>query len=358
MTRQGLPWLDLRSLADRSCAAGLDGRGAIREPLLLVRLDVPAEPAVLAAAERAAADAGRILVGVGIGPDFDTAMDPLVSALDLTLVPPRLATSPDRVGVPDPVEEAGELHRRVLANPQAATALAGLLRWSGSLGVPAGLEAESLAYSTLLGGREFRRWLDKRGPLPMPRPAHEPVLVARHGGELRITLNRPERRNAYGREVRDALVAALEVAVLEAGVTRVVLDGAGPLFSAGGDLAEFGTAPDLATAHIVRTRGGAGRLLHLLADRLEARVHGRCVGAGIELPAFAGRVVARSGATFQLPEVAMGLVPGAGGTVSIPRRIGRWRTLYLALTGRPLDAATALRWGLVDAVASGEPSDP
>ena len=84
----------------------------------------------------------------------------------------------------------------------------------------------------------------------------------------------------------------------------------------------------------------------------EARVHGPCAGAGIELAAFAGTVVAEAGTTFRLPEVGMGLIPGAGGTVSIPRRIGRWRTLYLALTGQPLDVATALAWGLADRRAS------
>jgi enoyl-CoA hydratase/carnithine racemase len=72
------------------------------------------------------------------------------------------------------------------------------------------------------------------------------------------------------------------------------------------------------------------------------------VGAGIELPAFARRVVADRGAFFELPEVGMGLVPGAGGTVSLPRRIGPQRTAWLALTGRRLDAETALSWGLVD----------
>ena len=77
-------------------------------------------------------------------------------------------------------------------------------------------------------------------------------------------------------------------------------------------------------------------------------VHGACVGAGIELPAFAGRVVASRDAWFALPEVAMGLVPGAGGTVSLPRRIGAQRTAWLALTGRRIDAETALAWGLVD----------
>ena len=95
-----------------------------------------------------------------------------------------------------------------------------------------------------------------------------------------------------------------------------------------------------------------GGSCHRLADRVEARVHGPCVGAGIELPAFAGRVVAAPDTTFRLPEISMGLIPGAGGTVSIPRRIGRWRTLHLALGGGPLGAADALEWGLVDAVGA------
>ena len=72
------------------------------------------------------------------------------------------------------------------------------------------------------------------------------------------------------------------------------------------------------------------------------------MGAGIELPAFGRQVVAARNTFFQLPEVGMGLVPGAGGTVSIPRRIGRQRTAYLALSGLRVDAATAHGWGLVD----------
>jgi enoyl-CoA hydratase/carnithine racemase len=88
---------------------------------------------------------------------------------------------------------------------------------------------------------------------------------------------------------------------------------------------------------------------------VEAHVHGACVGAGVELPAFARRVVAAPDTWFQLPEVGMGLVPGAGGTASLPRRIGRQRTAWLALTGVRLPAATALEWGLVDAI--GDPSN-
>ena len=79
-------------------------------------------------------------------------------------------------------------------------------------------------------------------------------------------------------------------------------------------------------------------------------MHGACVGAGTELPAFAAHVLARPDATFQLPEVPMGLIPGAGGTVSLPRRIGRQRTAYLAITGSAIDAATALAWHLVDRI--------
>ena len=329
----------------------LDADGGVVEPLVLVDLDRLPGPDAVAAAARAASDAGRILVGVVTDAAPDPALGPLVAALDLTLAP--VAGSREVVAVADPRAGSVELAGVVGANPRAALVLAGLLRWSGSLAVDDALDAESFAYSTLLGGPEFRAWLARRGDRPVPPPAADPVLVGRAGGELHITLNRPERRNAYGREVRDALVAALQIPLLDDTVTGVVLDGAGPSFCSGGDLDEFGTTPDLVTAHFVRTRGGAGRLLHRLVDRTTVRVHGSCVGAGIELPAFAARISADPGTTFRLPEVGMGLIPGAGGTVGIPRRIGRWRTLHLALTGRDLDARTALGWGLIDEIEPG-----
>ena len=352
----GPEWLSPAALADGEAHRPLlDGIGGVSEPLLLVDLDSRADPEVLARTVRAARTCDRILVGVVTGDRRPP--EELASALDLTLAPPDLAGSRRLAGTPDPEGDARILLAAANEAPQAALVLAGLLRGAGRQGVSAELDAESLAYSTLLGGGEFRRWLERRGPRPLPPPApRPPVLTERAGGRLHITLNRPERRNAYGREVRDALVEALEVAALDDTVEQVVLDGAGPCFCSGGDLAEFGTAPDLATAHFVRTRAGAGRLLHRLADRVEARLHGSCVGAGIELPAFAGLVVAHPDTTFRLPEVGMGLIPGAGGTVSVPRRIGRWRTLLLALSGRALDARTALAWGLVDALDDDAPS--
>ena len=114
--------------------------------------------------------------------------------------------------------------------------------------------------------------------------------------------------------MRDALVEALEVALADPGL-QVRLRGAGRSFCSGGDLDEFGTAPDPVTAHEVRVEQSVGRRLHQLGDRLTVEVHGACVGAGTELAAFGARVVASGFTFFRLPEVSMGLIPGAGGTV-------------------------------------------
>jgi hypothetical protein len=329
-------------------ATWLDDAGQVRDPLTLVDLNPGAAPPEVARAAERARGWGRLLVGLTSQAPPET-LRPLLTALDLTLVPGGAGPATrECVAVGDPEAEAAALAAVTAGVPQAALVLGQVLRATEGRPVPAALDVESFAYSALLGGTEFRRWLGERGERPPPPLAAEPVLARREGTVLRVTLNRPERRNAYGRQLRDGLADALRVALLDPDVERVVLDGAGPGFCSGGDLAEFGTAPDLATAHFVRTQGGAGLLMHRLRGRIEVRVHGACVGAGVELPAFAGSVAAAAGATFTLPEVAMGLIPGAGGTVSIPRRIGRWRTLYLALTGRPLGVATALAWGLVD----------
>lgn len=304
-------------------------------------MDRGAPTAVLARAAVRAERCDRLLIGVG-------PVSPLSAALDLTVTVGE--SSREGVTVVDPEQVAGQLCASVAAHPQAAIVLGRVLRSTATLDVPDALDVESFAYSTLLAGPEFLRWLENRGPRELPPAADDPVLVRRTDDRLHVTLNRPARRNAYGRELRAALGDALRLALLDPTLTRVVLDGAGPAFCAGGDLAEFGTAPDPVTAHFVRTSAGAGRLVHALRDRIEVRVHGSCVGAGVELPALAGRVIASADATFRLPETGMGLIPGAGGTVGIPRRIGRWRTLYLALSDQPLPATTALDWGLVDGI--------
>jgi len=235
--------------------------------------------------------------------------------------------------------------------PLAAMTLVQLLRHNAGLGTHEGLLAESLAYSTLQGGPEYASWLAGRpSPPPAEGSAEPAVLVQRNGDRLDLVLNRPARRNALSVEMRDALVEALRLAASDATIAEIVLSGNGPAFCAGGDLDEFGTLPDPATAHAVRAIRGPARAIAACAERVRVEVHGACVGAGIELPAFARRVVARSDAFFQLPEVAMGLVPGAGGTVSIPRRVGRQRAAHLCLSAVRLDAETALAWGLVDEI--------
>lgn len=263
------------------------------------------------------------------------------------------APIPPVVDVVVPGEAAlDNLCRAVRANPVAASVLAQVLRHNQSASVEDGLLVESLAYSTLQHGAEFMNWLARRPVKEVQAPAAtaEPLLLARAGNALRITLSRPGKRNAFSAALRDALCTALELPLLDDAVQEIIIDGAGPAFCAGGDLDEFGSARDAAIAHASRMTRSAGTLLHRLRERVICHLHGACIGAGIELPAFAGRVRARRDAFIQLPEVSLGLIPGAGGTVSITKRIGRLRTAALALSGERIDAQTALAWGLVDEV--------
>lgn len=219
----------------------------------------------------------------------------------------------------------------------------------------AGVITESLAYSVLQAGPEFAGWLAERGPATVPDTS-EPVLIDRDGDTLLLRFNRPQRHNAFSNAMRAALLDGLAVAAADTAIDEVVLSGAGRSFCSGGDLAEFGGFTDVASAHLARTRHSPALALDALTARLGARcradVHGQVLGSGLEMAAFCGRVRAHPEAVLGLPELNLGLIPGAGGTVSITRRIGRWRTGYLILSGRTIDASTALRWGLVDEVGA------
>ncbi|MDE0661310.1 MAG: enoyl-CoA hydratase/isomerase family protein [Gammaproteobacteria bacterium] len=258
---------------------------------------------------------------------------------------------PEVVDVVATPEDAATVTGEIDRNPVASSVLVRLLRHNARVGAPDSAFAESLAYSTLQHGAEFQAWLANRERRSSrPEPDTPVVLIERHDDTLRITLNRPHKRNAYCASLRDGLCEALGLAMADDTVRHIVMDGAGACFSAGGDLDEFGEATDAGIAHASRMARHAGALIDCLRDRVEARLHGACIGAGIELPAFAGRVVACEDAFFQLPEVGMGLIPGAGGTTSILRRIGRRRLAYMALTGARIDVRAALDWGLIDAV--------
>lgn len=258
---------------------------------------------------------------------------------------PWVGLPPERLG-----DALGALGRQIDAQPVAAGIAAQVLRASLQLAFDDALAMESLAYSMLLASAGFAAWRAAT-PVRGREERGEPrVLVEAGGGAIQITLNRPDRRNAFDAAMRDALCDALSFAAEHPDRPPVELSGAGPAFSAGGDLDEFGSAGDVGQAHLIRTLRSPARLLYGIRERATARLHGACVGAGIEVPAAAGRVIARPGAFFRLPEVSMGLIPGAGGVATIPRRIGRQRAAYMAISGADIDTATAFAWGLIDAV--------
>ena len=126
---------------------------------------------------------------------------------------------------------------------------------------------------------------------------------------------------------------------------RCICSVADPTSAAEAISREFGTSADPATADLIRTLTQRGPAARHGGDRVVAHLHGACVGAGIELPALAGRVMADPGTRMRLPEVAMGLIPGAGGTATLPRRIGRHRTAWMALSGQFIGATTGTGLG-------------
>lgn len=240
-------------------------------------------------------------------------------------------------------------------SPRSATIAALLLRR------PHDLLSEDLAYSALQSGPEFSGWLrtrgERRSSATMPRShvdwdlnvVHEGprVTVLASVGYHEVVLRRPQRHNALDSTMRSELCDVLD-ALPEDGI--VGLRGIGPSFCAGGDLDEFGLLDDPVGAFFSRHVWSVAERLRRRRVRLIAGIHGACVGAGIELAAFATRVIAGESTRIRLPEVGFGLLPGSGGTVSIPPRIGAHRLLDLLLTGRWIDAEQALRIGMVDEV--------
>lgn len=294
-----------------------------------------------------------------------------VSEYDLLFTTARTAGRPWITVAASLDAELAVLDAAVRRHGIAAAVLAQVLHAGESLALDDALAVESFAFSMLLGGERFARWL-RAGPRSSapatPGAASRAsadatvaqaqaattarVRCTRERDVLTVHLANPARRNAFDAAMRDALVEALAAACDDPTLVALELRADGPDFSAGGDLDEFGSAVDPALAHAVRTLRSPARLLGRLAARTTAYLHGACVGAGIEIPAAAGRVVAAPDSRLWLPELAMGLVPGAGGTATIARRIGRQRLLHWALHGTRIDATTALSWGLVDEVGT------
>jgi crotonobetainyl-CoA hydratase len=175
------------------------------------------------------------------------------------------------------------------------------------------------------------------------------VLYQRDGHVALLTLNRPEALNAVNAALADELGGLLEQAVADDGVRAIVVTGAGRAFCAGADLKEIAARRSIApTAH--PEWGFAGLARHWVGKPLIAAVNGYAMGGGTEIALACDLVVASEQAAFGLPEVKRGLFAAAGGVIRLQRQIPIKLAAQLALTGDPVDAATARQWGLVNDV--------
>jgi crotonobetainyl-CoA hydratase len=177
------------------------------------------------------------------------------------------------------------------------------------------------------------------------------VRLERTGHILLITLNRPEARNAVDQEVAAALGAAVERLADDEGLRVGILTGTGAAFSAGFDLKAFAAGePAFLDGH--RDWGFAGFANHWCPKPIIGAVNGFAFGGGMELALACDLLVAAESARFGLPEVTRGLIAGGGGLPRIVQQLPEKIGAQLVLTGRPIDAAEAGRWGLVNQVVA------
>lgn len=176
------------------------------------------------------------------------------------------------------------------------------------------------------------------------------IRFEKRGAVAWIVLNRPEVRNAYNTAMRDELFEALGAVEDDTEVLALVIRGEGPAFCAGADLREFGTAPSPTAARRIRfARDVWGRLERVRVPTIAA-LHGYVFGSGLEMALFCDLRIAAEGTVFRMPEVHLGLIPGAGGTQTLPRVCGQGAALDLLLTGRAFGVEEALRLGIVSQV--------
>ena len=179
------------------------------------------------------------------------------------------------------------------------------------------------------------------------------VLVHENEPAVRITLNRPDKRNALSLELMQDLIGALRRVSADPGVRVIVLEAAGPAFSAGHDLGEMIDRDVPFFQHLFDVCTELMETIHRLPQPVIAKVHGVATAAGCQLVAACDLAIAADSARFATPGVKIGLFCSTP-MVPLSRAIGRKRALDMLLTGRPIDAATALEWGLVNRVVPAE----
>jgi len=177
------------------------------------------------------------------------------------------------------------------------------------------------------------------------------IRVEAEAGVARITVHRPDKLNALNAATVSELERAFHAVASDSSVRGVIITGSGEkAFVAGADIAELATMDPLTGIATSRQGQDAFRFLETMRKPVLAAINGFALGGGLELALACHLRVASSNARFGLPEVKLGIIPGYGGTVRLPRVVGRGRALELILTGEMIDAQEALRIGLVNRV--------
>jgi enoyl-CoA hydratase/carnithine racemase len=175
------------------------------------------------------------------------------------------------------------------------------------------------------------------------------AIYEKESGVARITLNRPEKINAYNIEMRDELYQILEAIRDDTEVRSVLICGEGKRgFCAGADLSEFGTSPSQTIARRVRFERDIWKLWLSIPKPMVCALHGFVIGSGIEMALLCDFRIAAHETIFALPETGLGMLPAAGGTQTVPRAIGVNKALDVLYTNRYFTAEEALSWGLIN----------
>lgn len=174
-------------------------------------------------------------------------------------------------------------------------------------------------------------------------------------GIVVVTINRPDKLNALNDAVVADLAALAASSATDDSVRALILTGAGPkAFVAGADIGQLAAVGGSSGEQFAITGQSAFRALERLGKPVVAAVNGFALGGGCELAMACHIRYASPNAKFGQPEVKLGVIPGYGGTVRLPRLVGRGRALELMMSGELIDAAEALRIGLVNKVVAQE----
>ncbi len=174
------------------------------------------------------------------------------------------------------------------------------------------------------------------------------LIVTRHGRVLHLTLNRPAARNALNNALLSELAATVEAAASDSEISVCVIAGNERFFAAGADLNEMAEKDLAATLNDIRPQLWAR--INAFNKPLIAAVNGYALGAGCELALLCDLVIAGENARFGLPEITLGIMPGAGGTQRLIRSVGKSLASKMVLTGESITARQALAAGLVSDV--------